>query len=230
MTIVYAVCCSSRSGSSLLSDLLSNTEVLGKPAEYMNKGVGTGAPRWKKELGLDEDISLEKYLPHLIAKRSTPNGLFGIKLLPSLYMEMQPVVQPSHHIFIRRRDCLRQAISLYRSQKSGQWGRFSADDKAKPVEFDAKEIFNRVKTIHSVNRRWAEVLGNWGIEPYKIWCEDLVADKLGEIRKIATYLGVDPQLIEKVKTRHIQQADAVSEDWYSQLKDVEAVQMSRLMN
>jgi trehalose 2-sulfotransferase len=74
-TTSYLVCATPRSGSSLLCGLLAGTGVAGRPEEYFWRGdEGSWSQRWGVSGFAD-------YLRAAIAHGSTPNGVFGAKVM-----------------------------------------------------------------------------------------------------------------------------------------------------
>lgn len=93
----YIICFVPRSGSWLLCDLLHASGVMGVPAEYFN--MNYGAPRLSKRFGVTEidSIPIHDYLKALKQRRTTPNGVFGVKIEAR---QLEPLIQanalPTH--------------------------------------------------------------------------------------------------------------------------------------
>ena len=71
----YIVCATPRSGSSLLCESLSNTLLAGQPDEYFNK---KSEDLWRKRWDLS---SSEDYFCWLLEHGTSPNGVFGMKIM-----------------------------------------------------------------------------------------------------------------------------------------------------
>src|SRR6476660_7881628 len=112
----YLVCATPRSGSTLLCELLSATGVAGRPQEYFEDLQATGRPRQPRQYfdGLDAPEALELLaptepgaarlpgafaarFPEVLAAGTTPNGVFGAKLmwgyLPDLLLGLRELPQ-----------------------------------------------------------------------------------------------------------------------------------------
>src|SRR5947209_6929141 len=103
----YLVCATPRSGSTLLCEALANTGIAGNPKEYFENLISTGLPRRPREyfedianteivdvLGaysrLDNEPGLStgqngysytEYFQKVIEQGTTPNGVFGAKVM-----------------------------------------------------------------------------------------------------------------------------------------------------
>src|SRR4051794_31435893 len=70
----YLMLATPRSGSTLLGQGLQASGLAGDPKEFF----GHKMPFWMKRWGTP---TLGSYVAHLVPERSTPNGVFGAKLL-----------------------------------------------------------------------------------------------------------------------------------------------------
>ena len=157
----YLICSTPRTGSSLLCDALTLTGVAGRPEEYFQFRARTGFPRRPQEyfegagdpeifdiLGprtrIEEDESrydpsryerYENYLTWALDEGTTPNGIFGAKVMWGYFngfvtglrwavpgrqrlsvCELAPSVFPElRYLSVTRRDKVRQAVSLWRA-------------------------------------------------------------------------------------------------------------------
>ncbi len=213
--ILYSVCCTSRSGSSYLCELLTSAG-LGIPDEYFNPNdIRTGRPFWETSLGLPEGTDDATYRNALLENRSQ-SGVFGYKAVrAALYGSMTPAgfVRP---VLLRRRDTLRQAISLYRAESSRLWRLGTPGGDPRAVPFDRKKILTRRKRIESANERWIEFLALLASPIHCLWYEDLRADPLGEILKIRDFLGADVE-IDEVSASISIMGDDITEQWLGRL-------------
>src|SRR5690348_4843448 len=133
----YLVCATQRSGSTLLCKALSATGVAGRPEEYFEALEATGLPAQPRdylpelgdELGLPplrHGDPLPPFAERLAAAEragTTPNGVFGAKVMWSYGAPVLAALGDSdaHWVLVRRRDKLRQAISLWRAIQTRQW-------------------------------------------------------------------------------------------------------------
>ena len=103
----YMVCSVPRCGSSLLCELLCNTEVAGAPTEFFDPEL---MQRFRERWGA---ATPDEYMDRLIDKKTSPNGLFGIKVH---WAQLEPAlgdVDPAdvfpglRYVYIHRTDYLR---------------------------------------------------------------------------------------------------------------------------
>jgi LPS sulfotransferase NodH len=72
--VSYMICSLPRTGSSLLCELLAGTLLAGLPAEYFRPDrIAMLRRRWRVE-------SFDDYLGALLGRKTSPNGVFGIKV------------------------------------------------------------------------------------------------------------------------------------------------------
>src|SRR5262249_15586129 len=70
----YLICSTPRSGSTLLSTGLASTGRAGRPLEYLSQPYGVV---FKERNGR---LLLPEYWRFLVTRRTTPNGVFGMKM------------------------------------------------------------------------------------------------------------------------------------------------------
>lgn len=207
----YVICCAPRSGSTLLCQLLHRTGKMGVPEEYLNplhlaptmaERLGTATP--------DGQIATGNYLRELAMHRTSPNGIFGIKILWSQMERWLPsptlraMVANGKLIWLRRRDTLGQAISLLVAQQTQVWhvgpdgGR-----EAGPAFYDGEAIRRLLGTILSEETAWARFFEVNGVSPPVVWYEDLVEDPARVCAAVCEAVGVDagPIQVDEIPTR-----------------------------
>lgn len=132
----YLVCGTPRSGSSLLCEALTQTGIAGKPEEYFQPA---NEIIWKERWGTS---TYAEYLARTIDHCTTPNGVFGVKMMwgycdhflravshipdhtrrkMPIHTRLQAIFPNLHYIWIKRRDTLRQAISQAKALQTNQW-------------------------------------------------------------------------------------------------------------
>ena len=191
----YAICSTPRSGSWLLCRQLVNAG-LGVPSEYFNvtHSVPLGQ-RWR----VDERDTLA-YLRVLRDKRTSPNGVWGTKLLWNQFAERRTalkiaLMRQCRHIFLYREDVVPQAVSLHLSEITGIWD-FDETVSTRPrtdVPWGGQAHLDRcTRDVVGQNRKWRQLFESFGIVPLVVRYEDLVADQPGTVGRIAQWLGLDP--------------------------------------
>lgn len=207
----YIICANPRSGSSYLDELLSSTGVLGKPLEYFNYKT-----RKKFDPAYPEDPKLQ--LDVIRTKGATPNGIYGLKLLPGHLQIVDGRVDPFRDlpnyqlIRLRRGDLLGQAISLARAEQTGKFG--SRRAPAEPRGYDCAHIRACLRTLIDYDTLWEEIIGRLGVQPLELEYDALVQDPQTIVDQVASFLGVRERArIRWGKVRSIIQRDETSAEW-----------------
>ena len=256
----YLVCATPRSGSTLFCEDLSNTGLAGQPKEYFEALKKSGLPRRPSEYfesldnaeiqgllnayaGGDEDIPLQvgsyaDYLTQVIEEGTTPNGIFGAKMMWGYFDDFlshvreiptwQPVATPQlladifpnlHYIWITRQDKVRQAVSLWRAIQTSVWRQEDSFSARKPKPHH-ELVFNRDAIEHLVGQitaheaAWGHYFAENAIQPLTIVYEDFVSAQEETIRVVLNFLGVSvPDTFALPQRRMRRQADDLSEEW-----------------
>ena len=215
---VYIIATSSRSGSAHLCRMLTSTRRLGEPAEYYNVRV---KPERMKLWNATSDF---EYFREMLLRTSTDNGVCGIKVATGAFENLRSELGPMFellrpkYIWLRRRDVLRQAISLYRASETDVW--HWHEGQAKPraaVAFDAEKIESCRKQIEQANEAWASWIAEQEVEPLQLWYEDVVASPRDTIESICRYLGINEKNLPPIKSDLRVMRDEVTEDWRTRL-------------
>jgi len=177
----YLIFSTQRTGSELLCAYLRE-RAIGVPLEYF--GPASLAERLDCLDGNGRTM-FQRYVPLLEAKRTTPNGIFGMKLHPG---QLEALSESNDEkairfldlfgkiIVLRRRDKVLQAISLARAIITGQFHNV-AGDETRPLSAPDELLFERIAA--NVNgalteERYADRLLS-RIEPRRVhtlWYED----------------------------------------------------------
>jgi LPS sulfotransferase NodH len=260
--VSYLICSTPRTGSSLLCDALTLTGVAGRPEEYFQFRARTGFPRRPQEyfegaddpeifdiLGprtrVEEDESrydpsqherYEDYLAWALEAGTTPNGVFGAKVMWGYFngfvtglrwavpgrqrltvCELAPSVFPElRYLSVTRRDKVRQAVSLWRALQSWSWssGAGVAADEAGRLRYSAAAIDYLVHDIQAHEDEWQKYFRECGVEPYTVVYEEFVQNYEGTIRDILRHVGVpDPDAATIAEPRLRSQSDGLSRSW-----------------
>jgi trehalose 2-sulfotransferase len=258
----YLICSTPRTGSSLLCDALTGTGVAGRPEEYFQFRARTGFPRRPQEyfegaehpeifdiLGprtrVEDEESrydpsrferYEDYLRWSLNEGTTPNGVFGAKVMWGYFngfvtglrwavpgrqrlsvCELAPSVFPDlRYLWATRRDKVRQAVSLWRALQSWSWSsdRGAAPDEADHLHYSAVAIEHLIRDIQAHEDEWQAYFGECGVEPFTVVYEDFVQDYEGTIREILHHVGA-PGADEATVTppQRQPQSDGLSKSW-----------------
>jgi LPS sulfotransferase NodH len=262
----YLVCATPRSGSTLLCEALTNTGLAGYPKEYFEALKETGLPRSPRDyfkktsnpellnlIGnysrgddvapvLSGSVSYSDYLASVLEKGTTPNGVFGAKLMwgyledflsylrnipaykdlpvPQLFATIFPDL---HYIHISRRDKVRQAISLWRAIQTWSW----RDEQGASSRPARALVFNYAAIDHLVQRTlvheeaWKQYFAENAIQPFSVVYEELTETYEETALQILRYLKIPlPASVTFGARQMKQQSDTLSEEWYAQYHQI----------
>src|SRR5579859_862246 len=229
----YLICATPRCGSSLLAEALKNTGIAGRPEEYFWRG---DEAFWQERWGV---TSYEEYFKEAIKQGTTPNGVFGAKVMWGYFDDFVSKLQqipaykemsacsllsaafPNlHYIQITRRDKVRQAISHWKAIQTGVWALYTDGTPAmasrEPV-FDFEAIDALAQEIMTHESAWRDHFDRCGNQPFSVIYEELVTIYEETALQILSYLGIQcPEHLAFTERQLMQQADALSEEWVKQ--------------
>jgi LPS sulfotransferase NodH len=255
----YLICATPRSGSTLLCEALINTGLAGRPEEYFEALKESGRPRRPLEYftGVEDADLIEllgdsegpppahpayenyaEYLASVIERGTTPNGVFGAKVMWEYlddfisnlrtipHHSSQPVPQllasifpHLHYIMVIRRDKVRQAVSLWKALQTQAW-KLDEDEHPgekvhhRPLTFHFGAIDHLKQRLEAHEAAWQQYFAQNNIEPFTVVYEDFVPAYEETARQILSYLGISaPDRPISGPRRMKQQADALSEQW-----------------
>jgi LPS sulfotransferase NodH len=168
----------------------------------------------------DPDGLPESYVRELMKFRTSPNGVFGMKVhaghLPSLEVDPHELLWSPRYIWIQRGDRLRQAISYTVAEQTGVWildgtylptGRVTSSPR-----YSYDEIRRHLRMLDHDVMIWTEYFDRRGFVPHVVVYEDLLANYEEGIRDCLAFLGVDaPERIPMPGIKR--QADETTERW-----------------
>jgi LPS sulfotransferase NodH len=239
------ICTAPRTGSYLLSEGLEGTGILGAPSEYF-RGREDLADWWVERLGIKNNA---EYVDKVIARGTTPNGVFGLKLMwfqvPDLIERFRAAghhLPPSAdfddylhrrfgtvtYLWLRRRDTVAQAISWYRAAQSNVWhvrpgGAAQPSGVHKDPPFDIGEIDRFVGMVEDYDRQWRAFFTRKKIKALVLIYEDFVSSREKyerTIRAICKFAGFAPEGLPVRGPSYEQQADAISLEWAQEYRRI----------
>lgn len=225
----YMICATPRSGSSLLSEALKNTGLVGIPDEYF---LSQNRRLWQKTWN---SPTFSAYMAEVLRRGTSPNGVFGTKMMwgyfgqfrkemqynpgkhyRTVHEELDSVFPKLSYIWIRRRDKVRQAVSHARARQTNIW---AVTDEAvpgtirKPV-FSFLQLHFMVCELEAHDAAWQRYFAIHDISPYIVFYEDFVEHYEETILNIMGYLHIPiSEEIQFAPRRLQKQADAESEEW-----------------
>jgi LPS sulfotransferase NodH len=185
----------------------------------------------------------EHWFRYVLQRGTTLNGVFGAKMmwnylddfrlrmaeLPGLsglsFNERLEAVFPGLQIiFMRRRDKVEQAVSLWKAIQTQQWRTESESgseqveaDEAPGVEYDYQAIEYLLNELHRWDARWEDWFHATGREPIRVFYDEFTVSRAATIGRVLDALGIEPPVPEDKKPMR-RQADDSSRDWVTRFR------------
>jgi len=216
----FIVCALPRSGSSLLCELLAATELAGAPSEVFDHNQ---MQEYRRVWSAD---TFEQYLDALMAKKTSPNGVFGIKahyhqLVEAFGDREVTRVSPAdlgdvfpglHLVYIRRADHVAQAVSFARATQTEQWT--SAHDAATTPVYDREQISSLLEWIEREEIAWERFFDESASPLLRVVYEDFAEAIEETTMEVLRFLGIDlPPGFEAPAPTLGRQADDLNGEW-----------------
>jgi LPS sulfotransferase NodH len=190
------------------------------------------------EYGLSSREITEEYIAEIRTRWSSEEGAFSAKIhwlqmnqlvtaLRRIHSGLAPAPAPqlieaslprTRYLFLTRRDKARQAISMFRAMRSDQWWEFSGPpelDGRQPKEPDPAPDFLSIhwfeQHLMAEDAEWRRYFEVFGIAPFVVVYEDLVAAPHDVLRAVFDWLGMSEIDMGDVRPRIRRQADADTE-------------------
>lgn len=230
-TLPYLFASVPRTGSTFLSHLLWRSGCLGAPLEYLN--FEPGGPYGFVTHSPD---SQQRLWRSVINRRTSPNGVFGLKCFPlqlAALQESNPELLDSvmrmllsagderRIIHLHRRDRAAHAISYARAMLSGVWRKEQERAGQMDPAFSTAAIGRAESLIDEQEGAWAAMYRDLRITPLELWYEDVVAVPEVALAAVADYLGVkiDPAGAVRIPEVERQSQDG-AQYWAEKLRGV----------
>jgi trehalose 2-sulfotransferase len=241
-TTSYVVCASQRSGTTMLCRALTDTRIAGCPDEYFLAVDEQEMPGWQcwedGPFGRAHNArDREHYLEIVYDLGSTPNGIFGAKLMwnnvawaVARFQEMRrfggldraavfhAAFPDLHVVHVTRRDRVRQAVSWARMAQDSVWV-VSDDEPARPArtpQYGFDLISGLEGLIVEGERGWRDLFDELELTPHEVVYEELVTEDgyRRAVLGVLVHLGLDTRGITAPPPRRTQQqSDELNEAW-----------------
>ncbi|HEY9037238.1 MAG TPA: Stf0 family sulfotransferase [Pseudomonadales bacterium] len=193
--IRYLVLFTPRSGSSLLTDLMSSTGVLGKPGEWFNHDL---ASRARNTLPGGANTP-EEFVRKIQCYRASENGVFGAQLVwPHLANVIEAgcenwLVGDDEFILVHlRQNIVAQAISLYLAAESGYFHSSQAGNARYLPQYSASAIASHLgKLVEQEVALSTYLKDHPRLRLHFSFYEELSANPKAVVDGIGAFIGVD---------------------------------------
>lgn len=230
------ICSQQRSGSTLLGEAIYFAGGLGCPLEYFHGGFRPSfEARWGTRDFLSYLAKVREYRtdttgvfslklfwvdvldlagelsPSEFSRLRLKSTLISIAQHRQIYSTISQTIPNPFFVFLRRRDEMRQAISLHIAAETRLWRKLpdTVGDKGAVAEYSFDKIVRHMAVIQNSNKQWIDFFRANDLSCYPMFYEDLAADYTATLRKLFLALGRSDAPI--VPPRLTKQADAVSE-------------------
>lgn len=201
-----------RSGSHMLGHYMRDTGAFGFPLEYLHPG---NIREWRKILGTS---SVTDTLTELQRRRTSPNGVFGIKIhywqmrAVGGFSAIQEILSRPVFVLIRRRNVLAQAVSFAIAQQTGVW--IEGQKATGEAAYDAGLIDKCLRSILMDTAAWQYTLSVSGARWMEVVFEEVISDPALTVKEIASFSGVelDDEILPKAPSTKPQRT-SISDEW-----------------
>jgi LPS sulfotransferase NodH len=216
----YLLAAPYRSGSNYLCTLLWKTGVLGAPFGYFN--FENEMRILYTRLGAS---SITDYVGKLIKKRTSSNGVFGLKAhfhhfanIHKQSPEMLDMLQPVHFIYLERQDKIAQAVSLAKGFQTRAWLSVGEERKT-PLFYNREFIQACLDEVMEQENQWKTWLKERGTAALCIYYEDILRDEAQVVKKIEEFVGIAGDRADEVRLPSLRkQSDVVNSEWIARFK------------
>ncbi len=128
-------------------------------------------------------------------------------------------------IFVRRRDKVAQAVSLWRAIQTQQWRNEAERDDMGPAEYDYRALRHLLDELHRWDARWEDWFHATGREPIRVIYEEFAGSRAATVGRVLDSLDIDPPEPEDGKGPMRRQADDRSRDWVERFQQDDNAQL-----
>ena len=179
------------------------------------------------------------WFDYVLHRGTTPNGVFGAKMMWNYFDDfrarigeldglgeltfteaLDQVFPNLKIVFVRRRDKVAQAVSLWKAIQTQQWRTAAeADDDRQDVRYDHRALRFLVDDLHRWDAKWEEWFHATGREPIRVIYEEFVDARAATVGRVLDGLGIDPPEPDGGHGPMKRQADGVSAGWVTRFRD-----------
>lgn len=195
----YAIFSQPRTGSTALAKFLAARE-FGDPAEFINMHYIQAYCRIR---GITK-VGINDYLDHLFRRRSSPNGIFGIKIHVNQFTAIARQGKRDTGVVARdimgrfdkivvmkRRNKLRQTSSYYWAIETDTWNPAQDRGGGEDVAFDVSKFAALLATVIAWDFQMDELVEDLGASAMTLDYEDLADDTAASLRRVVDFLDMD---------------------------------------
>ena len=183
----------------------------------------------------------EGWFRYALQRGTSRNGVFGAKMmwnylddfrdrvreLPGLQQlsftqALDEIFPNLRIIFVRRRDKVAQAVSLWKAIQTEQWRAEGSGESERAAEYNYRALKHLVTELHRWDASWEDWFHATGREPIRVIYEEFVNSRASTVGRLLDALGVDPPEVEGEKGPLRRQANDLSRNWVEQFRQDDA--------
>lgn len=191
---IFWILTTPRSGSNFVTgELWRRIGGMPKGMEYFNPD----SIARRRDFAPDPAAPVRSYLDYLVPRESIA-GILAVKMLwvqiasSCQYPDFLAQLADRRIVCLRRRDLIRQGISLYIARQTKAWASGAAPRLLRPedVRYDHVAIAGEVARMELHNALLGRFLATFGLDHATVWYEDFVAAPDAESDRLLAYLGL----------------------------------------
>ena len=200
----YVICTTPRTGSNLLMLTLEKLG-LGQPEEYLNglrsEVCGFATQVLQHDLlneanFFESSIDIQQYMEYLQKYRCSENGVFGVKIfardvnhtVENFEYFSKLIGTSTKFIYLKRKNIVKQAISMYISSQDKQWVQSSLSPMNTDIRYDFDWLLRSVNYIKLCNQFWTQIFPEENENVLLLTYEDLSKDFPTLIHQVCDFL------------------------------------------
>jgi LPS sulfotransferase NodH len=223
----YAILSSPRSGSTLLGRMLFETRMAGDPIEYLSSYLLV----LERERTGRESLSYGEFIRSMESRRTSENGMFGMQIhysqLLSAFSSSKVneamksfILGFDKLIWVRRRDRLRQAVSLAIARRTDAW---SSEDNQPigirhPSELHPIECMQALSVVCQNDFGWDKLIKIMNLDACVVWYEDLADSYHEQSVNVLRHLELDSSVTKIPEPPIHRQASELNEQVLNQFR------------
>jgi trehalose 2-sulfotransferase len=170
-------------------------------------------------------VAWEEHLARSLREGRTANGVFAAKVMWNQLADiaelsgrpedplalLQSLFSPTHWVWVRRRDVLRQAVSLWRALQTQTWR--AAGDPQPTAVYSRAAIAHLTALLADQDAAWGAFFAANELRPLELVYEDYARDVAGAVEKVLEHLGLAPISLQGCEPPMRRQSDGISDEW-----------------
>jgi LPS sulfotransferase NodH len=195
----------------------------------------------------DHPGEFEGWFDYALRLGTTSNGVFGAKMMwnyiddfrarmaeltgldhLTLDQALCEVLPNLRVVFVRRRDKVAQAVSLWRAIQTQQWRNeveLNGDDPGEAA-YDYRALRHLLDELHRWDARWEDWFHATGREPIRVIYEEFADSRAATVGRVLDSLGIDPPEPNHGRGPMRRQADDRSRDWVERFQQDDSARHS----